>query len=1013
MNTPNQDNSIYRRVNALEAAVQEIQRTLKLNTLPTTTSPDTRVSNAETSAPLRTSAAPRVEQAASQVVASARPEPTSTPSRVRAVQVSQVPSPPPPQAPRMAQPAPSSPYEPPAFKLPSASTVIHAAETWFNKVGIVIFLFGVAFLFKYSIDRGWLNEQVRVGMGLLFGTVLVGLGMRLHGKRRHFSQVLMGGGIATYYITGFAAYNLFPDLNIPYQVAFGFMALVTVAAFALSVRQDEPVLSIIGIAGGLLTPFILNQSGIQLPALVAYTCLVIAGACGIYMMRGWRSLLSISLLGGWCILLLGHSIYITRIFEPALGNRWSLQGGAAFMLLAFWAIPVLREALFARNSARWARPTLASWNPELRKMAERQVYLLTIGTPLMALGFSANVWSSLVSKEWWGVVAIVGAGLFATSYLALRRYAPSLQSLAYTHAIMAITLLTVGLAALLEGDTLLFTLAAEGAALHLLARYTADRGIAIYGNLVFTAVGGWLASRLLLGSLPFITDTSTHFNSHALTDLAVIAVALATSFVPRQRNAALIMRNLAHLAVMWWLWREIHTYLNGDGYVMLAWAAYFTGVALFSHYIRDRATLIFTSVPFLGVAYLFAMRALGTHDGELAIFNLKTLLDVAVIGLALATSFVAQPVGAKIAFRLAVYAAVMGLLWRELVYLETGFNSPLFAFISGHYGYVMLAWAAFLSALHVLAWRTKDEATSIFAHMGFIWVGGLLTWRLATAPEVTTAIFNQKALIDLAVIALAACISFMVRPNKAGIFYRYAVHVAVLALLARELHWLTEGDGYIMLSWAAYATLLHVGWRWLKADGLDMAAHALSALTGGWLLAGIVIDLIRVNEDRTPVFSPQGLTSLGVVALGAVAYMLVRSLQGERQQKVAFVYALWLHFAFLGWTWQEIGLIPGGSGNAYVSIMWGIYAVVLVVAGLRLGRNLPLLTCGIATLFALAAKLFLIDLQYVDAIWRILLFLGFGGFFLLFSYFFQGAVERDARNSGPAPRTPGTESPQP
>jgi hypothetical protein len=216
-----------------------------------------------------------------------------------------------------------------------------------------------------------------------------------------------------------------------------------------------------------------------------------------------------------------------------------------------------------------------------------------------------------------------------------------------------------------------------------------------------------------------------------------------------------------------------------------------------------------------------------------------------------------------------------------------------------------------------------------------------------------------------------------------------------------------------MLAWAAYATLLHVGWRWLKADGLDKAAHALSALTGGWLLSGIVIDLIRVNEDRTPVFSPQGLTSLGVVALGAVAYMLVRSLRGERQQKVAFAYALWLHFAFLGWTWQEIGLIPGGSGNAYVSIMWGVYAVVLVVMGLRLGRHIPLLTCGIVTLFALAAKLFLIDLQYVDAIWRILLFLGFGGFFLAFSYFFQEAVERDARSKGPAPRTPGTESSQP
>jgi uncharacterized membrane protein len=211
----------------------------------------------------------------------------------------------------------------------------------------------------------------------------------------------------------------------------------------------------------------------------------------------------------------------------------------------------------------------------------------------------------------------------------------------------------------------------------------------------------------------------------------------------------------------------------------------------------------------------------------------------------------------------------------------------------------------------------------------------------------------------------------------------------MLAWLTVELIWLREGDGYVMLAWAAYATLLHVASRFIKGEKLDLAAHALSALTGGWLLAGIIIDLIRVNEDRTPIFSPQGLTSLGVVVLGGAAYLLVRN-RGQRE--VNFAYALWLHFAFLGWTWQEIGLVPGGSGNGFVSIVWGVYAVGLVAAGLRLGRNIPLLTCGITTLFALAAKLFLIDLQYVDAIWRILLFLGFGGFFLLFSYFFHGAI---------------------
>ena len=39
---------------------------------------------------------------------------------------------------------------------------------------------------------------------------------------------------------------------------------------------------------------------------------------------------------------------------------------------------------------------------------------------------------------------------------------------------------------------------------------------------------------------------------------AVIAILVAVSFVSRERTVALVMRNAAHLAVMVWLWRELH-----------------------------------------------------------------------------------------------------------------------------------------------------------------------------------------------------------------------------------------------------------------------------------------------------------------------------------------------------------------------------------------------------------------------------------------------------------------------
>jgi uncharacterized membrane protein len=61
---------------------------------------------------------------------------------------------------------------------------------------------------------------------------------------------------------------------------------------------------------------------------------------------------------------------------------------------------------------------------------------------------------------------------------------------------------------------------------------------------------------------------------------------------------------------------------------------------------------------------------------------------------------------------------------------------------------------------------------------------------------------------------------------------------------------------------------------------------------------------------------------------------------------------------------------------------------VTLVTGLR--RDLTALrVLGTGTLALVVAKLFLVDLVEVEALWRILLFIGFGAVFLLLSYFLQ------------------------
>src|SRR5687767_2103881 len=185
------------------------------------------------------------------------------------------------------------------FELPSNLRNLRSGEWWLNKVGMGLLLFGIAFLFKFAVDQNWITPPVRVGIGLAVGVGLLMVGLRVYEDRRPFSQVLLGGGIGTLYITGYAADVLYA--LVPYAVAFAFMVAVTLLAFALALRQDEVVLSLIGVAGGLATPFVLYAGSTSLGGLALYTCTIVAGTAAVYLYKGWRTLLLVSFAGVWTV----------------------------------------------------------------------------------------------------------------------------------------------------------------------------------------------------------------------------------------------------------------------------------------------------------------------------------------------------------------------------------------------------------------------------------------------------------------------------------------------------------------------------------------------------------------------------------------------------------------------------------------------------------------------------------------------------------------------------------------
>ncbi len=431
-----------------------------------------------------------------------------------------------------------------------------SGEWWLNKLGIGLLLFGVAFLFMYSVEKGWLTPPVQVGIGLTIGTALLGIGLRIYEDRRAFSQVLLGGGIGALYITGFAAFQLYA--LVPYPLAFAFMVAVTLLAYVLSLQQNEVPLSLVGALGGLGTPFLLyNESG-TLSGLVLYTCLILAGMVTVYFYKGWISLLAVSFAAGWLVFLVGYVNDFSFRAVPSLGDRWTLELGVAFAGLLFWLVPVAREVL--RGSGRGTVPA----------------HLCIVSTPIIALGYTSAIWKLPSFDLGW--ITLSNAVLYALAAIALRSIRSS--GLSYTHALVALLLLTLTFILMLRGDALFFTLAVEAAVLHLVARRFSDDVISVGAHLLFSAVSLWLTTRFMPAFQEGIPNAAPPglFDVSALVDLAVIALALGISGFVLPRDLSLIYRIATHASFLALLWRELSVLPGGDGWVTVAWGLYAVGL---------------------------------------------------------------------------------------------------------------------------------------------------------------------------------------------------------------------------------------------------------------------------------------------------------------------------------------------------------------------------------------------------------------------------------------------------
>ena len=199
--------------------------------------------------------------------------------------------------------------------------------------GFALFLCA-AFFVKYSIEHELISPLMRVALSFMVGVGVIVGGLLLRGRGYEVTvQVLCAAGVTVLYADIFAARSFYQFISSP--LAFGLMSLVTVTAFLLALRLDAAYVSVLGVLGGFLTPYLLS-TGVDNPVgLFGYILLLDVGLLAVALKKRWDFLFPLAVAGtlaielGWTMKFFTADKVVTGVVA------WLLFGflflGAAYL----------------------------------------------------------------------------------------------------------------------------------------------------------------------------------------------------------------------------------------------------------------------------------------------------------------------------------------------------------------------------------------------------------------------------------------------------------------------------------------------------------------------------------------------------------------------------------------------------------------------------------------------------------------------------------------------------------
>jgi len=283
--------------------------------------------------------------------------------------------------------------------------------------------------------------------------------------------------------------------------------------------------------------------------------------------------------------------------------------------------------------------------------------------------------------------------------------------------------------------------------------------------------------------------------------------------------------------------------------------------------------------------------------------------------------------------------------------------------------------------LLVIGRHLSDRRVSLGGHLLFAAVVIGLWSRLIVDPSGALGFFSEANLVDLWTIACVGAAAFVWNEPDTRWIYVIVAALSLARLLGREF----EGNLHLFLVTLEAAVLSVLAWR-LKDVVLRVFSHVF------WLGTAVFV-ASRMAEPRLvgpAFFNPDAAFNLlPLILIAGTTFLLAN--EAEKR-----TYLLAAHVGFLAWLARE--LLPLENGQGYISVAWGVFGAILLITGLRRNVHLARLV-GLGTLMLVVAKMFVVDLARIETIWRVLLFIGFGGVFLALSYYFPKLWKKNAGES--------------